>query len=161
MCPNTLANDLEGVNYSSLRSGVLEDRELWKCLQSFFIQQIMDDVFERWLKSSLLHGAIKLPRGLALKSSNISRYRAHSFQGRRWAWVDPQKDMKANELAIQNGLRSRSAIIRETGEDPEQVWREIERENKILEKLGIKIGADEEVPPPVIPPKGEELDDDE
>lgn len=141
---NTLANDLEGVNYSSLRGGVLEDREMWKAHQNWFIDQVMCDVFERWLRSALLMGALTLPRGLPLKSSNIERYRAHSFQGRRWAWVDPQKDMKANETAIQLGLRSRSSIIREMGDDPDQVWREIEREQDTLEKLGLTMTPETE-----------------
>jgi len=52
--------------------------------------------------------------------------------------------MKANETAIQLGLRSRSSIIREMGDDPDQVWREIEREQDTLEKLGLTMTPETE-----------------
>lgn len=63
---------------------------------------------------------------------------AAHYQGRRWAWVDPQKDGNANKLAIDNRLKSRSQIMRESGDDPESVWREIQREEQIMEQLGIQ-----------------------
>jgi len=60
------------------------------------------------------------------------------YQGRRWAWVDPQKDGNANKLAIDNRLKSRSQIMRESGDDPESVWREIQHEEEIMRELGIQ-----------------------
>src|SRR5690606_37912767 len=35
---NTLASDLEGVNYSSLRGGKLDERDVWQLLQSWMIR---------------------------------------------------------------------------------------------------------------------------
>lgn len=142
---NTLANDLEGVNFSSLRGGLLESRELWKSLQEFFIEHLMDPIFERWLETAVLRGAIKLPNGDPLRSAEIDRYRAHYWQPRRWAWVDPVKDIQAAVMAINNGLRSRSDVIREQGGDPEHVWAEIERENATLAAKGITIGDNQQV----------------
>jgi capsid protein len=63
---------------------------------------------------------------------------AAHYQPRRWAWVDPQKDGAANKLAIDERLKSRSQVMREMGDDPESTWMEIQREEQLLEKLGIQ-----------------------
>jgi capsid protein len=38
---NALANDLENVNYSSIRAGVQEDQAHWKTLQQFMITRFL------------------------------------------------------------------------------------------------------------------------
>lgn len=134
---HALSNDLEGVNYSSIRAGVLEDRETWKSLQNWFIDGLVRPVYEQWVLSSVLRGAIVLPNGGTLRPGDIDRYQSASYQPRRWAWVDPQKDTTANVLAVQNALKSRGEIIREQGRDPEDVWRELAEEQKRMTQLGI------------------------
>jgi len=145
VCYNGLANDLEGVNFSSIRAGVLEEREHWKTLQSWFIDGFMRPVFESWLDIQLTLGTIKTPttNGMpkALPADQFEQFRKVSFQPRRWAWVDPAKDMKANENAIKLNLKSRSEIIRDMGRDPDEVWAEIQRENEQMKTLGISPAA--------------------
>ena len=133
---HTLANDLEGVNYSSGRLGALEDREAWKALQEWMIEVFCMPVYEEWLYMALLTKSIPINGG-SLKGSRMDKYLKVSWQPRRWAWVDPQKDMKANTEAIGNRIRSRSDVIRERGDDPEDVWQEIKRENDRMTELGI------------------------
>lgn len=134
----SLANDLEGVNYSSGRLGALEDREVWKGLQDWFIENLLRPIFEEWLSQALLMGAIRFQSGTPLSPSELSRYVDGAvFSGRRWAWVDPQKEIAAHEKAIALRIASRSEIIRERGREPEEVWDEIERENEELRRRGI------------------------
>lgn len=154
---NTLANDLEGVNFSSIRAGVLEDREAWKARQVWMIEHVVTPIFIRWLRGALLTGSITLPRGLRLSTGNLKKYSAHVFQGRRWPWVDPQKDGNANTNAVNERFRSRSDVIREMGDDPDQVFEEIAAENERLEELGIKPTPTA----PVEPAPDDEPDDDE
>jgi len=136
---NTLANDLEGVNFSSLRGGVLESREMWKLAQEWVVEHVIEEMFERWLFAALSTKNIVMPRGDHLSVLDIDRYKAHSFQARRWAWVDPVKDLQAAKMAIDERLASRSEIIRERGRDPDQVWDEIQKESEDLKKRGIEI----------------------
>ena len=133
---HALANDLEGVNYSSIRAGVLEDREVFKGLQNWFIRCLIYPVFDDWIVHAVARGAIKI--GSMPLSRNIDDYRSAHFQARRWAWVDPQKDGAANKLAIDERLKSRSQIMREAGDDPESTWLEIQREEQLLAKMGIQ-----------------------
>lgn len=131
---HVLANDLEGVNYTSSRTGALEDREIYKALQDYLIENVMMVITERWLRYALLTGAITNDAGIPLPFSKLQKYLAFKFQGRRWAWVDPMKDNQANVLAIENKLTSRAQVIRETGKDPDEVWAELAAEEA---RLGI------------------------
>jgi len=119
---HSLSNDLEGVNYSSIRAGVLEDREIFKGLQNWFVRALIQPVFEQWVLAAWTKNVIKVGR-VPLYRPPREYYPAH-YQPRRWAWVDPQKDGAANKLALDNRLVSPSQLIREQGGDPETVWRQ-------------------------------------
>ena len=133
---HALANDLEGVNYSSIRAGVLEDREVFKGIQNWFIRCFIQPVFEEWLIHAHTKRAIKI--GNQPLTRKVSDYLKAHYQPRRWAWVDPAKDGAANKLAIDERLKSRSQIMREQGDDPESVWREIQRDEQMMAQLGIQ-----------------------
>lgn len=135
---NTLANDLEGVNFSSIRAGVLEDREAWKMLQEFVIDSFCRPIFEDWLKIALLSGAVVVQGG-ALGIGRLDKFSEPMWQPRRWSWVDPVKDVQASREAIRLGLRSRSDVIREMGRDPDDVWMEIKAEREMMKSLDIPI----------------------
>lgn len=133
---HSLSNDLEGVNYSSIRAGVLEDRELFKSYQNWLIRCFMRPVFEEWVDMAYLSGQIILPGGNPV-SEPPSKYKAAAYQPRRWAWVDPQKDMTANQMQVDECMKSRSQVIREQGDDPESVWAEIAADKEKMSALGI------------------------
>ena len=130
---NSLANDLEGVNYSSIRAGVLEERETWKGIQGWFIEAFLSQVYSEWLPQAILTGKLNLP------FAKIAKFDAAVWQGRRWDWVDPAKDTDANVISAQNGLKSYSQIIREQGRDPDEVWRELDSDRKKLLALGLNL----------------------
>lgn len=136
---NTLANDLEGVNFSSIRSGVIEERDCWMMIQKWMIEQFLDDVFSTWLKFALISGAIKLPNGSALPASKYDKFNNATWQGRRWQWVDPSKDAEANISLINNNLRSREDVIAEMGGDIDDTWSQLSDEKKTMKSLGIEI----------------------
>ena len=133
---NGLANDLEGVNFSSLRAGVLEERELWMSLQRWTIDHFAGPVYRDWLRQALTTQAIRVG-GRPLKFGLERKYQRVFWQGRRWAWVDPKKDEEAANLALANRTRSRSSVIREKGGDPDSVWQEIASDDAAMLALGI------------------------
>ena len=67
------------------------------------------------------------------------KYGRVSWQARRWAWVDPQKDMNASIMAINNNITTVSAVIREAGKDPEEVFQERAKEKARLAELGLTV----------------------
>lgn len=106
---NTLANDLEGVNFSSIRSGTLSERELWKMIQSWFIDDFEGPVFDEWLPQAILTGR------LGFSINDLDRIGQVEFAGRRWAWVDPLKDIMAAKNEVALGVNSRSRIAADRG----------------------------------------------
>ena len=124
---NNLASDLEGVNFSSIRQGTLDEREYWKDLQEWLIENLLQPVFEAWLPRALLSQRI-LVRGRPLRPDRLERYSVVSWQGRRWAWVDPRADVDAAVESKNNMLKSPSDVIREQGEDPVAVWKQTARD---------------------------------
>lgn len=138
---NTLANDLEGVNFSSIRSGTLEERDNWMVVQSEFIDSLLDVVHERWLDNALLSGALTMPNGSALPAAKRQKFLAHEFQGRRWQWVDPLKDVQASALAVENGFASPYTIAAQQGLDAEDVLDDIARFQAAAKAKGVTLGA--------------------
>ena len=134
---NTMANDLEGVNFSSIRSGVIEERDNWMAIQRWMIENFMDDVFSSWLRFSLISAAVKLPNGSALPAAKLEKFDNATWQGRRWQWVDPLKDAEANKLLIDNNLRSREDVISEQGGDIDDTWAQLSEEKKQMAALDI------------------------
>ncbi|PID44093.1 MAG: phage portal protein [Proteobacteria bacterium] len=134
----SLANNLEGVNYSSLRHGELLNRELWKAMQQWLIENWLNDFMERWIIEQYQRSTITI-KGRPL-SRKLQNYLPHRWQGRRWEWVDPLKDMNAKLIEYKMGVTSISQIIRERGRDPEEIWREREKEDKRMKELGIEPG---------------------
>lgn len=134
---NSLANDLEGVNYSSIRSGVLEERDQWMTLQGWFVEAFLTRVFEGWLEMGLLNGAITQSNGSALPLAKLDKFLAHRWQGRRWQWVDPMKDIEAARLAVRSGVSSPQAIAAQTGVDFEDMLADIAAFEKAVADAGV------------------------
>ena len=132
----SLANDLEGVNFSSIRQGVLDEREHWMDLQEWLIETLIDRVYQSALEPALLQGLVT-NGPVRLKPERIAKYRNVFWQARRWAWVDPLKDIKSEVEAKDNLLTSPSEIIRKQGRDPETVWRTYASDIKSMQDAGI------------------------
>jgi len=130
---NALANDLEGVNYSSMRSGLLIERDLWKVFQTWWCFGFLRPLYEQWLNVALLKGS------LSLGSRDFRQYRRIRWTGRGYRWVDPLKDAQAGIMAIKSGLASRTQLLDEQGLDIETVFRQLRNEQDLAAEIGITI----------------------
>lgn len=132
---NALANDLEGVNYSSLRSGLLIERDHWRSLQRFIIERLYQPVFEAWLGNAVLTGQLNIsPANMAMLPDAVN------WVPRGWTWVDPLKEMQAAALGIQQGLVSRTQALAESGSDFEMVIEQLAAEKKLIDDSGVVVG---------------------
>lgn len=138
---HNLANDLEGVNYSSARIGELDERDAWMVLQSFITEHWHQPFYEDWLMMQVLRG------NLPFDPSRLDRYFDVFWQPRRWAWVDPLKEMNAKVLAIKERLTSRTRTIAETGEDIEDIYDEIAEEMALADDHGFTDGPEPDAAP--------------
>lgn len=131
---NTLFTDLEGVNYSSIRAGLLDERDQWKMAQNWYIATSKQVQFEAWLAVQLLKGVFP---GLAMIDfDRIAR--ACVWKPRRWAWVDPQKDIEASKAAVEAKLTTRSRVIADqSNNDFEDTIDELAEEQAYIESKGL------------------------
>jgi len=147
-----IANDLTEVNFSSIRAGVLEDREHFKALQTWWINAFERPVFMKWLEISLLNGTLKDPvTQVSLPFSKLKKFQNHKFRPRRWPWVDPEKDANAATIAVDNRMKSRSEVIEENSQTTyEEVIQEQAMEQEFAAKKGVELPpvANKMPPPP-------------
>ena len=109
---NKLANDLEGVSYSSMREGTLEERNGYMDLQEVMIETICRRVYLEWLRAYLsFHPATTLPLG------KIEKFSAHRWRGRRWSWIDPRSESAYYETCRKWGWKTDEDIAADIGED--------------------------------------------
>ncbi len=128
---NSLAGDLESVNYSSIRAGFLEERDCWRVIQTWMIDNYCNEIFSDWLKMSMLTGAVDLP------IAKFDKFAAPQWQPRTWAWVDPLKDAYADVIALENGLTSRTELAAEDGKDFEELLIQLQHEKELMSKYGL------------------------
>jgi lambda family phage portal protein len=122
----TLGNDLESVNYSSARVGILGEREHFKSIQRMMLSALHKPVMD----AVLPHLVLMSPH---LKPSALAEYQAAvTWQPRRWAGIDPVKEATAHQINLALGLTSRRRIILERGEDPDEIFAEAEAEQDIF-----------------------------
>ena len=133
---NSLASDLEGVNFSSIRSGVLEERQNWRVLQSWLIEHFHQEVYLEWLRLAFVNGQLA-----SIPQQRFEKFANPKWQARGWDWVDPLKDSKANLQEIQMGTKSRSDVLSERGKDIEEVFEQLKAETDMAEAVGIDISS--------------------
>jgi len=139
---HALANDLEGVSFSSIRSGTLEERDSWMLIQEWFCSSFLDRVHAEFMQAALGFGQIALPNGATLPLGKIDKFSAHTFIGRRWEWVDPRADIEADLSAINAGLKSPQSVVGKMGGDYEDVLIEIKQAEDLRKKLGITLASE-------------------
>lgn len=130
---NNFANDLEGVSYSSIRSGTIEEREQWKVKQDQFAQMFLHFVWAAWLDAKTI--AEDAPIRVDVANAYMMRDR---WTGRRWTWVDPANDMAAKKDEIALGLTAPSIIADEMSVDYADVQARIKADNDARSNNGLE-----------------------
>ena len=128
-----LTGDLTGVNYSSIRAGLLEFRRRCEQFQhQVIVFQMCRPIWKAWLQAAVLSGA--LPKAAA---GSDAKWIPPGF-----AWVDPLKDIRAQTMAVRAGFKSRAEVVSEQGYDAEAIDREIAADNERADVLGVHYDTD-------------------
>ena len=123
---NSLSSDLEGVNFSSIRQGVMEDRDWYKYLTGFITDHVHNNYYKDWLKMAITTRQVNLP------INDIDRFSEPKWQGRGFEWIDPLKDTKSNIEQLDNYLTSPQRVLSDRGLDADDVLDEIQTFNEML-----------------------------
>jgi lambda family phage portal protein len=128
----SLSQNLEGVSYSSIRQGTIEDRDHYRMLQSFVIDHFCMPVYLAWLETVMSFGDFPIPSNKYSKFSETTIWR-----GRGYAWVDPQKEINASVTAFTNGLISMSDIAANYGKDVEELFSALAADKEMAQQYGL------------------------
>jgi lambda family phage portal protein len=125
----SLSRDYSQSNYSSSRLALLDDRDLWKMLQQWFIRNFRFPLHKQWLQSAMLSGSIP-GVGVEQYATDPKKFEAVLFKPRGWGWIDPTKEVEAAEKSVKAGFTTRADVIAATadGRDIEDIDRQRERE---------------------------------
>lgn len=134
----SISKDYSQGSYSSARQALLADRDNWRVLQKWMIQNFHQPVFEAWLDMAVLSGALVL-RDYELMPE---RYTGVRWMPRGWAWIDPQKEVAAYKEAIRGGMTTLSKVVAQDGDDIEDLMVQREREVKRAAELGLVFDTD-------------------
>ena len=105
----TFANDLRDVNFSSIRAGLLDERDSWKDQQEQIVDDILTEEFRRFLAVQLLRPGCPYTPGAYRRFCNVE------WLPRKWQWVDPVKDAQSNLMQLAMGATTPQDIAADLG----------------------------------------------
>lgn len=142
---HNISGDMTDVNYSSARIAEMSERDMWVGLQDWLSESFLVPLYQDWLQSALILGQVTmLESNLPLPAERLGKFLEVSrFQGRRWAWVDPLKEVEAAQKLIESGLASRTSIAASQGREFEDVVDELAQEYAYAESQGVELNANE------------------
>lgn len=120
--------DFSRTSYSSARAALLQAHQIWT-LQQEMMARYCSDVFAWWLMREIRAGRVTANKD-ALK---------HSWVTPSWAWIDPDKELKAALAAIDAGLDTYTRVGATQGRDFKAMQQTRKEEDDLKRKLGLPI----------------------
>lgn len=160
----SLSRDYSQSNYSSSRLALLDDRDLWRVLQQWWVRSFRQPLHRLWLQRAMEAEAIGAvaPAEYWLRPA---KFEAAIFKCRGWQWIDPAREVESYKEAVRAGFTTVSDVIRQTagGLDIEDVIATRKRELEMFEQAGIDVDTTveetkepEEAVSPDDPPQGDD-----
>lgn len=134
---SSLSKNYNGT-YSAQRQELVEQFVHYRMLSGYFSYRFCQRVWDGFVDTVRLSGAVEITRDIDVQTL----YNATHTQP-PMPWIDPVKEMSANEIAEDRGWKSRPGIIRERGANPDQVNREILQDAEERARLGLELGGPE------------------
>ena len=127
-----LANNLEGVSYSSVRAGEMADRDHWKLVQRFVIDEFCTPIYNAWLASTMTNSVLSIP------ITKLDKFtRSAEWTPRSWAWVDPQREIQSQILGLKAGVLSLADVQANYGRDVEELFTQLTQEQNLSSEVGL------------------------
>ncbi|MCL2495676.1 MAG: phage portal protein [Oscillospiraceae bacterium] len=137
-----VARDLSQVTYSSARQGLIEDDAMFAIERKRLKEHVLDKVYGAFLDAAILAGVIGIPGYW----EGRNQWTDHEFIPTGRKWIDPLKEVKADDLAVASGLTTLAQIAGEHGFDwravLEQRAEEMALWQQLLSKHGIENGGE-------------------
>jgi lambda family phage portal protein len=125
-----ITQDLSGATFMNSRVATQMAQERWRKVQAFVVSPLAS----RWY---LWQTEREIAASRDLRPAPKD-WRLHEVMCRRWPYVDPEKEAKADQIELGNGTTSRSFICARSGRDYRDVVRERVKDDAIEKEEGLK-----------------------
>lgn len=140
-----LSKDFSDANYSNLKAELAGTQRRMRVQKRNTADKFAGHVFQLWLEEALNKGYIEsMPRNAPnfYEGLNKEAYTNCEWIGASMGQIDELKETQAAILRLNNGLSTRESELAKLGKDWRPVLRQIAREKKAAEDLGLVFGAD-------------------
>ena len=127
----SLASDLEGANFSSLRMGAIEDKDLFYWLLSILLSFVARSVHE-WTRYMVLQPGVNSQ----LLLDDVPQLFLPEFE-----FIDPAKEASATNTIHQMKGISLSEVIRKDNRDPDETFRLLAEDAKKIQDYETEYGV--------------------
>lgn len=128
-----LTGDLRQANYSSLRAGKIEMRRLIEQVQyQMMVPMFCRPIWRRFIEMCILTGQLR---------GAVDDYPCEWIAPAHEA-IDPEKDLRADVLAVRSGRMTLKQFIAAWGNDPDTHLEQIAADNARLDELGLILDTD-------------------
>lgn len=121
-----ITNDLRGVNFSSIRAGLIAYYRSMRCVQQRFAFQFYSKAWAWFVEEAFAAGVLRDARYPANKAD----YLAAAWRPDGFDWVDPQKEANAVISLYHARLLSWEQAVEQMGGDPRETERLIAEEER-------------------------------
>lgn len=125
------SKDYDG-SYSALRQELVDQYSAYATLSNAFIGMIARPIYQGFVSTAMLSGAIKVPRGVDPNTVTDALYVPPQIP-----WIDPQREATANEIMEDRAWMSAPDIIRRRGGKPRDTAKQQAAWLRMKDKLGI------------------------
>lgn len=159
----SISRDYSQSNYSSSRLALLDDRDLWRVVQSWFINAFRVPVHREWMRQAVMSGALTTVP-VESYALDMAKFEAVRFRPRGWGWVDPTKEVEAFKEAVRAGFMTQQDVLAASGADIEELIDQRKKEVGLADEAELVFdtdpandkGQEPTKEPPDDPPKEDE-----
>lgn len=138
------SRDMSKVNYSSARQGLIDDYRTYHIWQHYLSEHLCKPVYERFLDVCITSGSLKIPGYF----SDRARYTRCTAIPNCMEWIDPLKEVRANQFALESCQTTLEEICAARGKDYRDIIRQRAKEKELMREYGLQ-----EVQKPIGQPK--------
>ena len=141
----SVSRDYSQSNYSSSRLALLDDRDLYRTFQLWWIRNFRQELHKEWLQAAVLSNAVQIP--IAQYAEDAHKFESASFKARGWSWIDPTKEVEAYKEAVKAGFITVTDVIAQTGNgtDLEDVLEGRRRELDMMDAAGLEFDTSPDI----------------
>ncbi len=130
-----ISRDFNQSSFSAARQGMLEDRKTFEPIQEFMDIHLCTPIYREWLDTCVMAGLLQIPDYWQHKAE----YQKVDWMAPGWSWIDPEKEVKADLLAIQNGGKTMAQWCAERGYDWREQLEQLALEKATAEEMGLTL----------------------